>query len=355
MGRLRNKKSETELSLLCLPNELLQMIVSYLSSSDIIRAFWDINSDRIQCLIQNYLVHFDLTSVIINEEQWIKTYFINQSRLSQCIVSLRLTDEQMKFLSKSNIQFAQLISLYVVQIKDNTVFHIDILKMAPLIRSFAFDFLLDEMSHNSVACLARIIFSKRKTWLEQMEKLSMNHIHIPFGFNSLQSMPNLRHLTINLRYENQLFDLCSYLPNIESFRVDIRRPSSSTSDFSFNPVGVSPYLRKLIISGYFSSPLLLYQCILIYKSSLEYLRLINIVHPELVDGHQLQSQLVQHLSPTLRFHFHLQFHVNMQDFCIDSYRKTFDWTRVMIDQQTHDNSTIIVVSSLLTRQSQTKI
>jgi hypothetical protein len=212
------------------------------------------------------------------------------------------------------------------------------------------------MSHDSTGCLARIIFNKKKTWQEQMEKLSINHIHIPFGYNSLQSMPNLHHLTINLRYEYQLFDLCSYLPNIESLCVDIRRSSSSASDSSFNPVDVSPYLKKLIISGSFSAHLLLYKFILIYKSSLEYLKLINIVHPELVDGHQLQSQLVQYLCPNVRFYFQFRFHVNIQEFSLDSYRKTFDWIRVLIDQQTDDNSTIILVSSITNLwQSQTKI
>jgi hypothetical protein len=38
--------------------------------------FEDINSDRIQGLIQNYLLHFDFAYVITYEVQWIKIYFI---------------------------------------------------------------------------------------------------------------------------------------------------------------------------------------------------------------------------------------------------------------------------------------
>lgn len=164
-------------------------------------------------------------------------------------------------------------------------------------------------------------------------------------------MPNLRRLTINLRCENQLFDFCTYLLNIESFCVDVRRSSFLSSHHSFNLVDVSPYLRKLTISGNFSSHSILYKFILIYKTSLEYLKLINIRHPNLVDGHQLQSELVKYLSPTIQFHFHFQFQVNIKEFSIDNYLKTFDWTQVMIDSKIDDDSMIIIVSSLPTLHS----
>jgi hypothetical protein len=219
--------------------------------------------------------------------------YIDQSPLYHWILSIRLTDQQMKILSKCNIQFVQLESIHMINIRNNNVLHIDIVRIAPLLRSLTFDFLVDEMSHDSTACLARIIFSDRKTWQQQIERLSINNIHIPFGFHSLQLMSNLRHLTINIRGENQLFDLCYFLPCIESICVDVRHPSTTLSDYSLNDLDVSRYLKKLTISGRFSSYSKLYKLILMYKSSLEDLILMNIHHPDLVDGHQLQSELLQ--------------------------------------------------------------
>ena len=86
-----------------------------------------------------------------------------------------------------------------------------------------------------------------------MTELRINHIHLPFGFDSLRPMFSLHHLTINLRYDNQLLDLCAYLRRVESFRVEIQRSSHSLSDPSFNHVDVSLYLRWFKIDQYCSS------------------------------------------------------------------------------------------------------
>jgi hypothetical protein len=85
--------------------------------------------------------------------------------------------------------------------------------------------------------------------------------------------------------------------------------------------------------------------ILMYKSSLEDLILLNIHHPDLVDGHQLQSELLQYLSPTIQFHFHFQFPVNIKQFSINSYQQTFDWTKLTIYPKIDKNSIVMIVSS----------
>ena len=351
MGRSATKEIENQslqsgdssLSLLRLPNELIDMILIYLSSGDIIPAFGDIKSDRIQALIQPYLIHFDLTSVINKEEQRIIKYLTDQS---DHLKSLRLTDRQLTYLFKSNFQFNELRSIHIINIEDNQLFLFDLDRMIPLIHSLTLDFLSDEMSHDSIGCLARILFSQRKPWQIQLTELRINHLHIPFGFESLRPMSNLRHLTINLRYDRQLLDLCLYLPNIESFRVDIRRSSHISCFPSFNPVNISPYLKKLIISGCFAFPTFLYKFILIYKSSLVNLKLINIVHSMLIDGHQLRDELVQNLSPNIRFQFHLQFPLDKrQPFHIDTYRKTFNWQEITLEKKLHDDDPVLIVSS----------
>jgi hypothetical protein len=178
----------------------LAVILSYLSSNDIVQAFFEINSDRIEILISNCLVHFNLISLIANEEQWIKRYFLDQSRLSHWILSLQLTDRQIKILSKYNIQFLQLKSLDIFHIGDNQILRIDLLQISPLLQSLSLDYLSDKMSHDDRGCLARIIFNSKGTWQQQLERLSINKIHLQFGFQSLQLMINLRHLTMNINY-----------------------------------------------------------------------------------------------------------------------------------------------------------
>ena len=352
MGRSAIKEIESQslqsedssLKLLRLPNELIDMILMYLSSSEIILAFGDIKSDRIQALIQPYLIHFDLTTVINKEEPWILRYFRNQSYVPK---SLRLTDRQLTFLFKSNFQFNELRSIHIINIKDNRLFQLDLDYMIPLIHSLTLDFLSDEMSHDSIGCLARILFNQIRSWQIQLTELRINHLHLPFGFDCLRPMTNLRHLTVNLRYDRQLFDLCSNLPNIESFCVDIQRSSYTSFESSFNLINISPYLKKLTISGCFACHKFLYKFILIYKSSLVDLKLINIVHSMLIDGDELRDELVQNLSPNIRFQFHLQFPLDMrQPFHIDTYRKTFDWQQILLERKLHDDSPVLIVSSI---------
>ena len=150
------------LSLLRLPNEILEIILTYSSSGDAILAFGSISSNRIQELIQQNLVHFDLNSIIISdEEQWIQKYLFDQSHH---LKSLRLTDKQINCLTKSNIQFNQLTSVHMAHIKNNRLFQLDLDRMTPMMHSLAIDFLSVEMSHDTMECLVRIIFHQRKRW-----------------------------------------------------------------------------------------------------------------------------------------------------------------------------------------------
>jgi hypothetical protein len=73
-------------------------------------------------------------------------------------------------------------------------------KISPLLQSLSLDYLSDEMSHADRDCLARIIFNHKGTWQQQLESLSINKIHLQFGFRSLQLMTNLHHLTMNINY-----------------------------------------------------------------------------------------------------------------------------------------------------------
>ena len=293
MGRSKNQKIQSDESLILsrLPNELLDMILSYLSSMDLVRAFGSISSDRLQALMHSHLAHFNLTPAHAHE----------QIKISPWIQSLRLTDRQIKDLIRNRIHFDHLESIDLVQIIDNRVFQLDMLTFAPSIHSLALHFSLDEMSHDSVCCLARVLFNHKTLRLEQVKSLLLDGIHLPFGVGAVQPMAHLRHLRIHLRHEDQLFDLCVNLPRLESLRVDIRAASSILSDRSVSDRDVSPHLKELTLSGFFHSSASLSNVILLYKRTLQRLTLLEIHLSDSVDAHQWREQLVQRLPPLVRF------------------------------------------------------
>ena len=283
--------------LLVLPNEVLDMILAYLSSMDIVRAFGSISSDRLQALVQSHLVHFDLVPATTDEQ----TRLLNQTIAR--IRSLRLTDHQLKHFIKDGLHFDQLESIDLVQITDISVLRLDLLAFAPSIRSLSLHFSADEMSHDSVCCLARVLFNHRTIRLEQVASLSLDGIHIPFGFGALQPMVHLRHLRINLRQEDQLFHLCVHLPRLESLGVDVRSASSTVSDLSVSHRDVSPYLKDLTLSGHFRSHATLCTFIWLYKRTLQRVDLAAIHFLDAVDSRALHDELVQHLPELVWFRY----------------------------------------------------
>ncbi|CAF3798284.1 unnamed protein product, partial [Adineta steineri] len=236
-----------------------------------------------------------------------------------------------------------------INIEDNTVLFIDLLKIAPLLRSLSLEYSSDDMSHDDTCCLAKILFNNNGAWQQQLQSLSINKIYIPFGFQSVQLMTNLEHLKINIRYEKQLFDLYCSFPHLKSLHVDVRDSSSNSFDQLMNISNVSKCLKKLIIIGKFSSSLTLYKFILMYQSSLEDLTLKNIYHPDPINGQQLQSELIKHLYSLMHFRFHLQFTIKTEEFHKKNYLQTFDWIPVMIDSKIDNELTVITVSSFSTQ------
>src|ERR1700722_4805226 len=90
--------------LLDLPNELFPYIFQHLKSSDIVQAFSEIQSHRIQALIHPFISHLDISQ---ETDQWILTYLPNLF-IQQNILALRLQDTHIDFISKyflsTNIQ-----------------------------------------------------------------------------------------------------------------------------------------------------------------------------------------------------------------------------------------------------------
>src|SRR5271163_3690540 len=86
----------TKTQLLDLPNELFSYIFQHLKSSDLVQAFSEIQSLRIQALIQPFVSHLDISQ---ETDLWIQIHLPNLF-IQQNIAALRLQDKHIDFIAK---------------------------------------------------------------------------------------------------------------------------------------------------------------------------------------------------------------------------------------------------------------
>lgn len=270
------------------------MIFVYLSSRDLIQTFSELNSARMRSLLSNSVAHLDLVPAI-------PQHLRDQSIVRDWLVSLRLSVDQAKLFAQWHLSFPQVTSVDAVDIEDNSVLRLDLLQIFPLLRSLSLIYSPDDMSHDDAGCLARILFNNQGTWQQQLQSLSIHRLYLPLGYHSLSLMSNLRHLTINLRFEYQLFELCVVLPPLETCCVDVLRPVPASSDTRMNRSDLSTRLNELTIGGSFSSCAVLYEFILLFRSSLEKLKLKNITHADSISDEQMRRELLEQLPSLVRF------------------------------------------------------
>src|ERR1700734_976197 len=96
--------------LLDLPNELFPFIFQYLRSIDILKSFSDIQSSRLQALIQQFITRLDISQ---ESNEWVEIYLSNLFTKYK-IIALRLKMKHLAFVSKyllsTNIQSIQVIN-----------------------------------------------------------------------------------------------------------------------------------------------------------------------------------------------------------------------------------------------------
>src|SRR5271163_136873 len=96
--------------LLDLPNELFPFIFQYLCSIDILKAFYDIQSHRLQALIQPFITRLDISQ---ESNEWVQVHLSNLFT-NHNIIALRLQMKHLAFISEyllsTNIQSIQVIN-----------------------------------------------------------------------------------------------------------------------------------------------------------------------------------------------------------------------------------------------------
>ena len=94
--------------LLNLPNELFLLVFQYIKSSDLVRAFLDIQSARIQLLMRSFLHRLDISQETL---PWIETY-LPKLFTEQGITALCLQDDQLRPLCQ-DFPFVDLQSMHI--------------------------------------------------------------------------------------------------------------------------------------------------------------------------------------------------------------------------------------------------
>ncbi|CAF0967212.1 unnamed protein product [Didymodactylos carnosus] len=194
--------------LLDLPNELFPFIFQYLSSIDLIKAFSDLQSHRLQALIQPFISQLDVSQ---ESDTWIQTYLpdiLNKHN----IIALRLQMKYLVFISEyllsTNIQSVEVINWGPIDDTGKTV-------LGQLRRHLKMFFMTCPYSDED-GDLASHLFQSDS----QLQHLAINNCTL--YINDIDICTQLTHLSIELEGMHPLFILVEHLTGIQELKVKIR-------------------------------------------------------------------------------------------------------------------------------------
>jgi len=202
--------------LLDLPNELFLFIFQYIKSSHLVQAFSQLQSPRIQALIQPFLYNLDISE---ETDQWIQTY-LPDLFVQQTIIALRLQDKHLDVISKdllsNNLQSIHILS------SDWTT---DLLKEG-------IDSLHQRLKRLSITFtyphgkgdIASNLFQSNS----QLEYLNVTGRFLYFDNHEINTCIRLTYLSIELEGMYRVFMLIEHLPNLEELKVN-----KNSSSFTF--------------------------------------------------------------------------------------------------------------------------
>jgi hypothetical protein len=197
----------TKTQLLDLPNELLLFIFQYLSSFELLEAFIDLQSYRIQALIQPFISLFDISE---QDDEWIQTDLPNLL-VQRRIHGLRLQDRHIRFVTKylsvGDIQLMQVISLG----SNVELLEEDLVELRRCLKELSI----------TVSCsmhedkLIQELFPRNSN----SEYFSSTGQFFCPTNDKVYTYPYLTHLSIQLSKMHEVFILLHRLPNLEILKV----------------------------------------------------------------------------------------------------------------------------------------
>ena len=198
---------ESKTLLLDLPNELFPLIFQYLKALDILKAFVDFKSRRMQVLIRSFVSQLDIS---YESDEWIQHCLPNLFTKYE-IIAVRVQIQHLtfiwKYLLSTNIQSMEVVSYYVTdRISEQVIGHMRRhLKKLSFVAPYC-----DEHTD-----LARLLFR----FDSQLECLTMNNYVLYLSDDAIDTCPRLTHLSIELTGIHPLFILMEHLPNLQELKV----------------------------------------------------------------------------------------------------------------------------------------
>ena len=193
--------------LLDLPNELLLFIFQYIKSSHLVQAFSQVQSARIQALIQPFIYNLDISN---ETDRWMKIY-LPDLFAQQTIFTLRLQDKHLDFISKDLLN-DDLQSMHILSSDWTT----DLLKeeigsLRQRLKKLSITFTYPHGKGD----IANDLFQSDS----ELEYLNVSGRFLYFDIHDINTCIQLNYLSIELEGMYRVFMLIEHLPNLEELKV----------------------------------------------------------------------------------------------------------------------------------------
>jgi len=197
----------TKTLLLDLPNELFPFIFQYFRSIDIVKAFSDFQSRRIQALIQPFTTRLDISQ---ESDEWIQIYLPNLF-IKHEIIALRLQMKHLAFITEyllsTSIQSIQVINWdFDFDFSEHIVGHL---------RRHLKNLLLVLSELGETSDLPIQLFRSDS----QLEHLTIKNCVI-YLYNEIETCTRITHLSVELEGMHPVFILIEHLPNLQELKVN---------------------------------------------------------------------------------------------------------------------------------------
>jgi hypothetical protein len=279
--------------LFSLPNEVLDIIFEFLSSTDLIQSIFPLNHHRLNGLIYSRISRINL---ITFPDEYLNAIF-------PLISSVRITSNQI-----NKIRLAPSLCSLLIEQTDPIDF--SFLSFLPhLVRHLKSLLLhLHKNCNMDKLLLAALIFQSNCT----LETLTIYSDKTPMSIelSHIALCLSLKRVTLSLVSHYDLFILCEHLLSLEYFRVILSVYNDKDHSFNFDQYvlekSFSKHLRELSIGvhvNYTRIELFTQQ----FASSLEYLMFNIATWEEPVDGYRLERGLIDVCTKLKQFKFHFTF------------------------------------------------
>ena len=208
-------------TLLHLPNELCSLIFGYLSSTDLIHAFVEIRSSRLQALIDPFVIRLNITD---RSAAWLQHY-LPLVFARHDVNSISLLDEHLDLVSRL------LPSMQVTAMQITTEFPDNLLPYEVRLQQ-----LCRQLKNLSIRCLCMSESFELMPLLlhtdSRIEQLVVHNCAVYFEEAMIQPCTRLTSLTVELEGTHYLFLLLKHSPALEKLRVIIKHSYSQATEQS---------------------------------------------------------------------------------------------------------------------------